>query len=283
MALFGSDSSSELPSAPIGYEWAEVMVTVKTYPTPSVRHVETVCVAGVRLDQDQSSWIRLYPIPFRLLGGDDQFKKYQLVTVPVRHRPGHDARPESFTPDLDNIRLGETVKSDRNWARRAERMQGLIGQATVCELIRANRDARMNEPAPSLGLIKPRDVTITVTDGKGWTAKQEAKAAAAAEPTLLDEYGAVPTKLEPAPYEIRFKYRCQDRACRGHDQALIDWEVGAAARNWVKRYPADSIPYRLENKWKQMIDPAHDTYFYVGNQHQHRQSFSVLGVWAPKL
>lgn len=264
-----------------GYEWAEVMVTVKTYPTPSVRHIETVCVAGVQLDTPQPTWIRLYPIPFRVLGAAQQFSKYQIIRLPVIHRPGHDPRPESYKPDLEAMELVSVVKSNPGWTRRAKRMGGLIGDTTVCELIGVNKRTPMNEPAPSLGLIKPRDVRISIADGKGWNAKQAAKAEAAATPSLFDD-GHVPTKLEPSPYEIRFKYRCQESMCRGHDQALIDWEVGAAAKKWAKSYPADSIRERLLQKWETMLDDDHDTYFYVGNQHQHRRSFSILGLWAPK-
>jgi hypothetical protein len=32
-----------------------------------------------------------------------------------------------------------------------------------------------------------------------------------------------------------------------------------------------------------MILGDNDTHFYIGNQHQHRHSFSILGVWYPKL
>lgn len=39
----------------------KVLVTVKTYPTISVKYDELVCTAGFRED---GSWIRIYPIPF---------------------------------------------------------------------------------------------------------------------------------------------------------------------------------------------------------------------------
>lgn len=41
-----------------------VLVTVMTYPTLSKNHFETVCTAGFRED---GSWIRIYPVPHRLL------------------------------------------------------------------------------------------------------------------------------------------------------------------------------------------------------------------------
>lgn len=41
-----------------------ILITVKTYPTLSAKYGELVCTAGLRED---GSWIRIYPVPFRLL------------------------------------------------------------------------------------------------------------------------------------------------------------------------------------------------------------------------
>ena len=53
----------------------KVLVTVMTYPTLSKRHMETVCTAGFRED---GSWIRIYPVPHRLLNLEaPMYKKWQ--------------------------------------------------------------------------------------------------------------------------------------------------------------------------------------------------------------
>jgi hypothetical protein len=46
-------------------ESMRLLVTVKAYPQPSKRYGETVCVAGVRIDTDIPSWVRLYPVAYR--------------------------------------------------------------------------------------------------------------------------------------------------------------------------------------------------------------------------
>lgn len=261
---------------------AEVLITVKTYPTPSLRHMETVCVAGVRLDTPQPEWVRLYPIPFRVMGEEQQFKKYQRVTAPLIRRPTHDPRPESYSPVIEKMQLGSTIDSKNNWSKRRRLIDPLIGATSVCDLIAANRAVKMNEPAPSLGLIKPRDVHLSIKEGKPWRPKQLEKAKRAATPTLLDE-DYIRTELEPMPYELRVKYKCESASCRGHNQAIIDWEVGSAAYNWRNRYPEAELPSRILGNWKSMLTDDKDTHFFVGNQHQHRHSFSVLGIWYPKL
>jgi hypothetical protein len=53
-----------------------VLITVKTYPTLSRKYGETVCTAGVRAD---GTWMRIYPVPFRRLEEQEQYKKFDWV------------------------------------------------------------------------------------------------------------------------------------------------------------------------------------------------------------
>ena len=261
---------------------ARILITAKTYPTPSERHLETVCTAGVRLDTPAPEWVRLYPISYRLLDYDLQFKKDQVVEVPIRARGSKDIRRESFTPDITRLVSGEVIDSQRGkWTKRREMLGPLIGATTTCELIRANKDLPPHTLGPSLGLIKPKDVRVSVTKGKPWNQKQQQKATRAATPTLFDE-DYVRNELEPQPYEMRIKYTCTDSACKGHNQSLIDWEVGQAGRSWANSYPADEIPERLRAKWQSLFSDDKDAHLFVGNQLVHPRSFMGLGVWYPK-
>lgn len=260
-----------------GHIGAKILITVKTYPAPSTRHVETVCVAGVRLDTPEPEWVRLYPIPFRKMAFSGQFKKYQLVDADIRHRGSHDPRPESYSPDLKTIKLGDTVKSTDKWRRRSALLGGLVGATTTCELIRINRMTPMNEPAPSLGLVKPEILDIRVKPGRPWTSKQLKKVKAAAEPDLFD---TPLNELQPAPFMVKYRYRCESAGCRTHLQSVLDWELGAAGLDWEERY-GDKTGDMIEQQWTKIVGPEKDVHFFVGNQHQYRHAFSVLGVWYP--
>lgn len=274
-------ASAEDPTA---YHPAKVLVTVKTYPTPSERHIETVCVAGVRLDTPEPEWIRLYPIPFRVAAFKGyQFKKYQIIDIPIRPRGGHDVRPESFQPRHDKIELGDVIDSKGNWRKRKELLGDLIGQTTSCELLHVNRATTWNLPAPSLGLVKPRDVRLSITAGTPWTDRQRAKAERAVMPDLFTTEAQIHNALEPTPYQLKVKYKCMSEECNTHTQSIIDWEVGSAAYNWRRYYPEDEISDRLHEKWLGMMDESKDLHFFIGNQHQHRESFSILGTWYPKV
>jgi hypothetical protein len=61
------------------------------------------------LDLTRPGWIRLYPINFRALDADDQFKKYEVVTVEAKPaRP--DPRHESWKPIQGHLRPGTTPR-----------------------------------------------------------------------------------------------------------------------------------------------------------------------------
>jgi hypothetical protein len=53
------------------YRPFRILPVVKTYPNPSTKYGETVCVAGV--DLATREWVRVYPVTFRQLP-DTQFR-----------------------------------------------------------------------------------------------------------------------------------------------------------------------------------------------------------------
>ncbi len=97
-----------------------VLITVKTYPTLSQSYAELVCTAVFRED---GSWVRIYPVPFRLMDHSQQFAKWTWVDLPLVRRT-KDKRPESFSPaDRDDITLGETIGTSNG--RRRKRLAGM--------------------------------------------------------------------------------------------------------------------------------------------------------------
>ena len=265
---------------PHGYEWADVLIVVKTYPAPSTRHGETVCIAGVRLDSPTPTWIRLYPISFRALESDDQFKKYQVVRVPVRSRGSSDPRPESYSPHMQGLQPGAWFDTKQNWQARKDLIGPLIGATTTCELIRMNKAGSMDQSIPSLGMVQAHRVQVDVEEGKPWTQAQLAKVRQFSAADLLNPDGH--PELQPVPYTVRINYYCADEGCPGHKPSLIDWELGVAGLTWPRRYGKETATM-IRGHYAKMLDSTHDVHLIIGNQHQRRQTFSVCGVWSPKL
>jgi len=261
-------------------ETATVLVTVKTYPSPSDRYGETVCVAGVRLDRGVPEWVRLYPMKFRLVDYEQQFKKYEIIEIPLTPRGSKDPRPESMRPHQTQMRSVRQVDTTKNWAERRMLIQPLIGATTTCDLIAANRAVDYSQPAPSLGLVKVHDAELSVADGEPWEANQLAKVIKAAQPDLFNPDGF--RELQPAPFRVRISYRCADAGCPGHGPSLLDWETGQAGRRWSRESGPARAKQMLQEKYEALFGVDIDTHLYVGNLHQHRTSFSALGIWTPK-
>lgn len=265
-----------------GFEWSDVLVMVKTYPAPSQTHGETVCVAGVRLDGPSApSWIRLYPISFRALELSDKFKKYQRIKIPVRTRGSYDPRPESYEPDVNLMQLGQFYKSDgKGWSARRELISPLLGQTTTCDLIELNRNGSMDQSVQSLGLVRATIEDVKLEPGKPWSGRQLAKVRAFSQDDL---FGNGRAELQPVPFQIKIKYQCGSKRCHGHDEHLIDWELGAMGLKWPAKYKERTGEMILDKYKKTLDNSVNDVYLIIGNQHQRRHIFSVCGIWSPKL
>jgi len=99
-------------------ERVKVLVTVKTYPLPSESYGECVCTAGVRED---GSFIRLYPIDYRMRPYGQWYDKYQWIELEVEKNE-RDPRPESFRPVSGTTitRIGKPILTKNKWAERKQ-------------------------------------------------------------------------------------------------------------------------------------------------------------------
>ncbi|MFH8251494.1 hypothetical protein ACH3VR_14070 [Microbacterium sp. B2969] len=261
-------------------ESARVLVVVKATPQPSAKYGDTVCVAGIRIDVQPYRWIRLYPVPFRWMPADGQFAKYDIIEASVRRRT-QDSRPESYVPDVDSIRVVEKVEG---WPHRGDYL-GLVPTTTTCALMAA---AAARHDAPSLGLIRVAILDgIELEDHLGWSAEERAKIAQSMSMSELDLFGS-PTKppaLRAPRLKLRYRYRCQEAGCPGHQGQNLDWEL-TAFQNRHARVPMPRLREMVEDRFgRMMFDPKRSTAFYMGNFEAaiKRSRFSVLGTYYPPV
>jgi hypothetical protein len=246
-----------------------LLVTVKAYPAISRRHGESVCVAGIRTDLAVPEWVRLWPIGFRDLPFSRRFAKYQEITVDVDR--SRDSRPESYRPITDSLTLGKIIGSDHGWSHRERYVSPLVVES-MCSVIKAQE-----ADGTSLGVFRPSVVTDFVIEPESpdWKVNQQA---VIAQPSLF-----VPDKtaLRKIPYRFKYRYRCSTKDCPGHEQSIVDWEVGQAYLGWTAYDEAQRLE-RIRRKWLgELCGGDKDVHFFVGNQHQHPTSFLVLGVYYP--
>lgn len=261
-------------------ERAQVLVTVKATPQPSERYGDTSCVAGIRIDGDAPSWIRLYPIAFRWLDGDAQFKKYDVIELEVRRRDS-DTRRESYSPTQDSW---EVVRNLPPWRAR-HTIVGQLTPTTTCELMRA---ATADASAPSLGLVYPADIDkLEFEPHPKWTPEQLAKMQGRIDKessALIPMSDSIPAVLKEPRFIVRYRYRCGASACAGHQGRILDWELTALQNRLggSDQHIKDGV---TEKFLDQMFAPERRAGFYMGNFElaARRGKFSVLGVYWPKV
>ena len=212
-----------------------ILVTVKTYPTLSTKYGETVCTADVRED---GSWIRLYPVPFRRLKENEQYRKYDWLECDViRHTS--DPRPESFRP-IDTSELepvGHISTSDRWRERRRILLRSALVYDRLDTVIQAAKANTM-----SLCVFKPTELLglLHEAEDREWDhLKLERIRQMHAQLNLFDDSSWRQTfeVIPKLPYS--FSYRFRDATGRISTLQVLDWEIGALYWNCLSMADGD--------------------------------------------
>ena len=254
----------------------KILITVKTYPIPSAKYDELVCTAGVT---ETGDFVRLYPINFRDLPYEKQYTKYQWMEVKASPHGSADTRKESFRPDNESIRLGNTIKSNPgNWRERAK--YALAKSAKSMEDLRD----RQKIDGTSLGVFRPKKVNDIVIseDEPDW--KPNFKAAlqqARIWETRTESLRNPPRKV---PFKFQYRYECDDSRCNGHKMMIEDWEVGALFWKLVDQGESHtSAANKVKTKFlDDLCGQDKNTHFFVGTVLAHPTSWIVLGLFYPR-
>ena len=204
-------------------EWRkeEIFIVGKTYPTPHERYLDTVCTGGVTGDGE---WIRLYPISFRYLEGDQQYHMYSWMRAEVR-RNRRDRRLATHEVNESSIIVIEEVK---DWRERRRILLPLL-DPHLEDLESRNQE---DPSVVSMGLVEIEYIEFywEKTD-RQWNPEQLAYM------RQIELIGPKRKPLEKIPYKLRLKFRCKGNpACKGHDKGLFAWEYSEAFRKFRARY-----------------------------------------------
>lgn len=251
----------------------ELVPCVKAYPATRARGAESVCVAAIRKELlEPPTWVRLFPVPFRDLAAEQRFRKWEPITLEAAPHPS-DHRPETLRPNVDSL---QPAGAQLGRLAQVELVEGLPLTST-CALI-----SDQSAGGATLGRIRPtvQDFVWERRDPREVMAAQRAADEAAAQEKL---FGPRRAPLEVVPFLFRYRYRCGEPACGGHEQSNIDWELLQTFRKWRGMYGEASCLVRLRERWlEDLCGDDRSTQFFVGNMHQHPASFLVLGVFSPK-
>jgi hypothetical protein len=262
------------------FEKKKILIWGKTYPELSSKYLETVCTGGVT---ETGSPIRLYPIPYRYLQGDDQFRKYQWIMARIA-RNHTDPRPESHQIDYESIEVGDMIETDEyEWSQRAAVMfQDRSWQFDTMEDLYAAQKAHKT----SIGIVAPREILRVDLfarpdeDGETFNEKldrlRKLVAADREQRRLFEEFKLPELKgLEFVANRIRIHWLCHSANCNGHKMQILDWEAIQLQRNVGDAKALQKVLDVCDMK-------KYALRFFLSNTHAHQGAFSIVGIWYPK-
>ena len=268
----------------------QILMLVKTYPTPSATYGELVCTAGIRLRDN--AWIRIYPYPFRLLNEDLRFSKGDILELPLKKAPG-DPRPESYKiHDTNAIRKVGHLGTKNHWA---ERMKYIL--PTTLESVDELKEGMFPSEktwGPSIlpVRVKPGSAKFSY-EGKGnWTEKELGKLRKAEEYVKTNLFVDEGIKqffqiLRKVPYQFRLSYI--DTAGQKHDPGhmILDWEIAQLYFNVRLKTETDEkalekMRYKIE---EEIFSEKNDVLLVLGNiHHRYRNpnNIAIDGFFYPR-
>lgn len=259
-----------------------ILILCKTYPSPSARYTETSCVAGM---DENGTLIRIYPMPFRIVNDEQQFKKWQWITARIE-KAHADHRPESHKIYVDTIDCSEPSlpAGDKGWAVRRQWLNK-VPQFSDFGAAEAARVASGN----TLALLKPSRIIgldIKKAVAPEWTDEEKTKLLQMQSQGDLfntDDEAKSLKLLRKMPYDFHYRYACTVNGSEiEYRHKLVDWEVGALYLN-VERSHGKNWEAPFRQKLEQQI-PANELMFLLGTIHRFPDQWLIVSlIYPPKL
>jgi hypothetical protein len=253
-------------------ERKRILVTVKTYPNPSTAYDETVCTAGV--DLDSGDLIRLYPVRFRHLPFERQFKKWDVIEIDVKHKSS-DARGDTWSPVSEEYavvgHVGTGSGKPPDWAERRRIVMPLLSTVEELEPLAVAKER-------SLGLVRvcgPARLRAIPDPGDWGDSERQI-----VERKQL--FGPNRRPLERVPWRFVYEFMCC-ADCKGHAFQVFDWEAYALYRGQLIKKGDPAIAARVvEHHYNTRIGPAdHGVCLFIGTHYLRQSQFSAIGVFYP--
>lgn len=260
---------------------AEILITVRAYPEPSSKYVETSCVAGVDLLTKKP--IRIFPVRARVLEDAHQFKKYSVIRAQVQ-KSTSDPRPESFKINEDSINLLREIPTGvgkrRDWAERNDLIEPFRIAGSIEEL-QSKFDEEGKSGAPSLALIRPKAICRLTIEHRGQAAWSEKDLSKLGQLGLFDDPRKPRDQLEFIPFRFKYDFTCDDPTCTGHSFSMLDWEVNQSYRKWRDKYGASGWEKAFRQKYEEELINERSLQFFVGTINSHPRTWSIIGIYYP--
>jgi hypothetical protein len=254
-------------------ERRKILIATKTYPSISRKYKETVCTAGILLDDQEKplQWIRIYPIRFRDLEFERRYKRWWIVSAEIE-KDTKDPRSESYRIVDSSIETIRFVDTKNNWAERKSFVLPFESSSI----------AEIKDQGKSLGIIKPASITkyFQKETDRDWKPHQQTIR------DQLDLFEPSVQLLEKIPYQFGYEFTEIDGT--KHKYTTSDWEISELYRKCRDSSPANSTEEKEQEallKVKQKMEDEFlskkDLYFIVGNLKRYPDTFMIVGIFYP--
>ena len=248
----------------------KILITTKTYPSISTKYRETVCTAGILLDDEDKpiEWIRIYPIRFRQLDFDRRYPRWSIISAEIE-KNDKDYRHESYRIDDSSIQILRKISTTNNWEDRKKLVLQLQFQS-IRQIKAQNK---------SLGIIKPQIIKkyFCRETEREWNPKQQA---------VLDQGDLFEPNVELEKIPYNFGYEFIDEDGEKHRYTISDWEIKELYRKCRNQSNKKSLEQREKEaveKVRQKLEvdfcTTKDLYFIVGNLKKHNETFMIIGLF----
>jgi hypothetical protein len=260
---------------------ARVLITVKAYPKPSGKYEELVCTAGLL---NGEKWIRIYPVPFRLLSDSNKYPKYSWIKLNLERRIERDFRPESYKPQKgiqEEIEVLEKISTENKWKDRKSIILNEVYKS-MDQLIEDSKSPNNK----SLATLKPNkicNVKIEESD-RDWPDSWKRYLI---ENDLFEESNSgIKKPIKKVPYDFSYVFTTDDEKIR--TLKIEDWEIGALYWNCLKqaRNNEDKAISLVKQKLISLTET--DLHFFVGTTLKyHKRNFPnpfiIIGLFYPPI
>lgn len=253
-------------------------ITVIAYPNFSKKYGNCICAAGFRED---GSWIRIFPLPYRLLESDPPLKKNQWISLEIKKRSS-DPRLESFEPrNLDDIDYQENIIRWPNEFRSRRELELLNKNEVSGSLEGVIRNAKENRT--SLAIFRPaRILGVKYKRAKLWSPEELSKAKAKLSQGSLLPINARSSLTPVRPLPFKFSYKFRDRDGRQSELMIEDWELWQYYWQCHEKTTELGAARQVTWRYKALINTKR-LHFFIGTTHRHHDiapnPYVIIGVF----
>ena len=264
----------------------KVLIAVKTYPTLSTKYDELVCTAGFT---GEGNWVRIFPIPFRKLEYDKQYKKYDWVEIDLI-KNNADFRRESHKPiSIDTaFNIVGSISTDNCWRER----KNIVLRKVFTNLTTLIAEAKDKNKNTSLAVFKPKLIIDFIIEPveREWDKNKLALLKAKAQQMHMFQNSDNPFEVvNKLPY--KFSYRFLDDQGKESKLMIEDWEIGALYWNCIARHEGHDQEKKacedVKKKYWNDFALTKDLYLFLGTVYENHAKnypnpFVIVGTFHPK-